>query len=355
MAKETIVTAIDTSTGKAGKSVTLKPGQNDEDLDVLPSEEEVTVKESKKEVKKDELDLEIVDDTPEADRGRKPLKKEAIVPAKEEIEQYDEKVQERINKLTHGYHDERRAKEAAARERDEAVKLAKTLYQETQRLKKAGAVSETNAIKEMKEKAAAQLEAAKKALKEAYAEEDVEKIAAAQEAISQATINREIAARTKVPDEVKEVSVEELDKQVDSRVQSKSQAEQAPPEDPRAKEWTEKNSKWFGENRMMTSFALGVHQDLIEKGVHPIRDADKYYSRINSLMREKFPEYEWGDETKPSARKSEPKSATVVAPVQRTTKGTKVTLTTSQVALARRLGLTPEQYARELVKQMETQ
>lgn len=351
MARETIVTPID-SDGGVGKSVNLKPGQDDADIDVLPNEEEVLVKDKKEAKKEPEFDIEVVDDTPKADQGKKALKKD-VTPAKEEIEKYNEEVQERINKLTHGYHDERRAKEAATRERDEAVKLAKNLLHETQKLKKNGAVQQINIIKEMKEKATAQLEAARKAFKEAYAENDPEKIAAAQEAISQATINREIAARTQEPDKVNDVSDEDLDKHVDTHVQRTQKQAEAPAEDPKAKDWTEKNSKWFGEDRMMTSFALGVHQDLIEKGVHPIRDADKYYGRINSLMREKFPEYEWGGEAKPSVRKTEPKSATVVAPVQRTAKGTKVTLTTSQVSLAKRLGLTPEQYARELVKQQE--
>lgn len=352
MAKEEIVTRIGAD-GTVGRSINLKDGK-EEDLDVLPNEEDVIVKDEKKVAKKEsDLDIEVVDDTPERDRGKKPLKKDAT-PPKEEIEKYNEEVQERINKLTHGYHDERRAKETASRERDEAVKLAKNLYQETQRLKKAGAEETSLKIKEMKEKASAQLDAAKRSYKEAYDANDPEKIAAAQEAISQATINREIAARTKEPDQVKDVSDEDLDKQVDAHVQrNQKQAEQQPVEDPRAAEWTKKNSKWFGEDRMMTSFALGVHQDLIEKGVHPVKDAEKYYGRINSLMREKFPEFEWGDETKPSVRRTEPKSATVVAPVQRTAKGTKVTLTTTQVALAKRLGLTPEQYARELVKSME--
>lgn len=345
MAKEAIVTAIDTDTGKSGKSVSVQ-GDAPEDVNLLPNEEEIVVKKDDK--KEPELDIQIVDDTPTGDRGRKPLAKKPDL-ADQEIEEYSETVKKRINELRHGFHDERRAKEAAFREREEAVRVAKDLHNRLKEQEKKHAEEQVLFVKNLKEKAEVELAAAKKAFEKAYDKGDGAEIAAAQEAISQATINREIALRTKVP----EIPIEKtVDREQKESFNSQQQQTHRPQVDPKAEQWVKKNP-WFMQDEEMTSFAYGVHEKLVKAGVHPVEDADEYYERINVRMREKFPEYEWGDERKPQ-RKQESKTATVVAPVQRTNKGTKVTLTTTQVALAKRLGLKPEEYARELLKTMES-
>ena len=122
------------------------------------------------------------------------------------------------------------------------------------------------------------------------------------------------------------------------------QDESAPPPDAKARAWKEKND-WFGSDDEKTSFALGVHQKLVKSGVEP--SSDEYYSKLNKRIAEVFPDKEKVEDV------YDQRTSTVVAPVQRSPKSRKVVLTQTQVSLARRLGITPEQYARELVKTQE--
>ena len=98
----------------------------------FPDEKEAKGKET--ESKSDEFEIEIEDDTPEPDRGRKPMKEPVDEPTEDELASYDEKVQQRIKKFTRGYHDERRAKEEALREREAAESLAKQLWEQNRKL-----------------------------------------------------------------------------------------------------------------------------------------------------------------------------------------------------------------------------
>jgi hypothetical protein len=117
--------------------------------------------------------------------------------------------------------------------------------------------------------------------------------------------------------------------------------------DDKALAWQAKNS-WFGKDQEMTSLALGLHEKLVSTGVDPM--SDRYYRRIDETMQKRFPEY-FGEsddslEDKPAQRKP----STVVAPATRSTAPKKVRLTKTQLALAKKFKLTPEQYARELIK-----
>lgn len=297
--------------------------------------------ESASPVEEDDIDVEIVDDTPPEDRGRKPLPEEKLKELEEDsdVEEYSEKVKRRINEMRKAWHDERRAREAAQRERDEAARIAQMAYQERQLYLQQLQQGETWALEQAKRRAELEVEAAKAAYRAAYESGDTDKVVEAQAALNQAMYqHQQVSGLTP---RYQHVPVQKPETMVNSQQGQPTQQYRAPEPDPRAREWNEAN-KWFGEDDEMTSFALGVHQKLVREGVDP--RSDEYYERIDARMREVFPD-------KFGIKKRQP--STVVAPVGRSPKGKKVVLTQTQVALAKRLGITPEQYARELVKQME--
>ena len=273
----------------------------------------------------DETEIEIVDDTPEEDRGRKPIDVED--PSEDEISQYGEKVQRRMKELTHARHDERREKEAALREREEALKIAQKLLEENKTLRQNVHTNQTALASTIKAKAESALEMARKKLKEAHEAYDNDAIVAAQEELTEAKYNYE---RVK---NFKPAPLQEPKEEVYT-----SETPQAPKPDEKALRWQEKNP-WFQSDLEMTNLAYAVHEKLVRNGVDP--RSDEYYERIDTRMREVFPEY-FGKKAKP---------ATVVAPVTRTTAGKKVvSLTKTQIALAKKLGLTNKQYAEEVLK-----
>jgi hypothetical protein len=126
---------------------------------------------------------------------------------------------------------------------------------------------------------------------------------------------------------------------------------QQPAFDSKAEAWKQKNT-WFGVNKGMTAFALGLHEELVESGVDP--RSDDYYTRVDQTMRKRFSDY-FGDVAEQTVDREEKpvqrtKPANVVAPVSRSTAPRQVRLTPTQVAIAKKLGLSNEQYARELFK-----
>tara|TARA_X000001388_G_C2228755_1_gene122254 strand:+ start:1478 stop:2473 length:996 start_codon:yes stop_codon:yes gene_type:complete len=276
-----------------------------------------------------DLDIEVVDDTPKADQGREASEPPEEV-TDEELEGYSSKVKKRINKIQKGYHDERRAKEAAAREREEAIRVAQQLAEENRALK--GDVNKNRAalLEQAKRQSAIEMLQAKAAYKKAYDEGDSEKVMDAQEKLTNASMKAE---------KVKNFKVEPLQEDQPS-VTIPDNYTQAPV-DQRAEEWASRNP-WFQQDHEMTSLAMGVHEKLLSEGVNPT--SDTYYEKIDSRMREIFP-----DEFEDAPKK---KRANVVAPATRSTAPKKVTLTQTQVRLAKRLGLTNEQYARQLVEDM---
>ena len=302
----------------------------------FPDEVENKNDEIEVETEESDIELEVIDDTPPEDRGRKPLDREVADPSDEEIAEYSDKVQKRMKELTHARHDERRAKEAALREREEAARLAQQLFEENKRLKdqyNAGSASYQEVVQS---KAEMELQMARQKLKEAQESYDTDQIIAAQEELAAARYRLEYA-KTFKPSAL-QTQNEEVYNQPTPQAQPAPQVSLSD-EDIR---WQTRNP-WFGQDDEMTALAYAVHKKLVESGVKA--GTSNYYERVDARMREVFPDY-FGE-----TRKQEPKRpATVVAAPTRTAGKKKVSLTKSQEAIARRLGLTNEQYAREVLK-----
>ena len=282
----------------------------------------------------DKPEIEVVDDTPEEDRGRKPAGPPEEV-SEEELASYDEKVQKRIKKFTRGYHDERRAKEQATREREAAEALARQALEENRQLKAQLTEGSKEYITQAQRLAEVDLMAAQRKYQEAFESNDAETMAKAQAEISTAAYKAERAKELK-PLHLPEKEV---------------QTQQTSTVDPKTATWKEKNP-WFGPNRSMTAYALGLHQELMGKGY--VAGSDAYFSEIDSTMQKRFPEQFGSQEPEPRdtpARASKP--ATVVAPAARSTPPTRIRLTASEVAVAKRLGVPLELYAKQKAAQMK--
>jgi len=279
-----------------------------------------------------DIELEVVDDTPEEDRGRRPLGREVEDPSDEEVAEYSDKVQKRMKELTHARHDERRAKDAAIREREEAARVAQQLFEENKKLREsynAGAQQYTEVVAS---RAEMELQVARQKMREAQESYDTDSIITAQEELAAARYRFE-QAKSFTPrplqNNEQELYVQPTPQQSPVQVDAK------------AAQWQAKNA-WFGADDEMTSLALAVHKKLVEARIDP--RSGEYYERIDARMREVFPDY-FGE-----TRREPKRPANVVAAPTRTSGRKKVTLTKSQEALARRLNLTNEQYAKEVLK-----
>lgn len=293
--------------------------------------------------KPEEADIEIVDDTPEEDRGRKPLAKPVVDPTDDELQEYSEKVKSRIKELTHARHDERRAKEALLREKEETIRLAQNVLEENKKLKERLSKGESTFVSQAQRLAEVEVEKAKAALKAAHEAGDTEAFVEAQAALNKAIY---------VQERVKAIKPTPLQKETESDNVQIQQAQQPPvPQvDQKALAWRERNS-WFGDDDEMTSFALGLHNKLVKAGYDT--KSQEYYDAIDNRMKQVFP-----DHFKPVERTDEPparKPATVVAPSNRSTSATKIRLTQSQVNIAKRLGVPLELYAKKVAEQMRDQ
>jgi len=285
----------------------------------------------------DEVELEIVDDTPEADRGRQPLPESVkkTLDADDDVEEYSDKVKQRIAQMKKAWHDERRAKEAALREREEAVRIVQQAYAERQQYARTLEENEAWAMSHAKARAAAELAAAKREYRDAYESGDTDRIIEAQATLQRANSTLDqINGYTPPKRQAQPEPAPALQPE-----QKQVYRQPEPVVDDRVKQWAEKN-RWFMQDPEMTNFALGVHQKLVQEGVSP--QTEEYYEHIDARMRQVFP-----DRFKQAASRQ---PSTVVAPVGRSPRGKKVVLTKSQVAIAKTLGITPEQYAKELVR-----
>lgn len=303
-------------------------------------EEKQAKKQEKKasEVDDDDVELEVVDDTPKADRGRKPSEPPADV-TDEELSEYSDKVRNRIQHFSKGYHDERREKEKALRERQELERVAQQLVEENKKLKGTVNKNQEALLEQAKRASASELEQAKRAYKAAYESGDADAVVTAQENLTAAKMRAERVANFKVP-ALQEESI---------AVQNEQPAP-APAVDPKVTSWAESNS-WFGSDDEMTSFALGLHNKLVKQGIDP--RSDDYYEKIDSRMRQVFPDY-FGEAEEEVVRPKQ-KKANVVAPATRSTAPKKIRLTKTQLSIAKRLGLTPQQYAAQVAKDMRNQ
>ena len=318
----------------------MKNRQIEEEVDIEVEDE--PKQKAKKVEEEDDFELEIVDDTPPQDRNRKPLPDEVKAELEQdETEEYSAKVKQRIDQLKKAWHDERRAKEEAAREREAAAIYAQQLQAERDRLRGELSQGENWALQQAKERAKLQLEAATRAYRDAYEQGDSEAIAAAQQNLTRATYQADqvnlMAPRYAAP---QNNALQQQTTQVYNQVQQPRVRAPEPPAKDR--EWGDRN-KWFGTDDEMTSFALGVHQKLVKDGYVP--GTDDYYEYVDARMREVFP-----DKFEDAPKKEKRRPSTVVASAGRTPKGKKVVLTQSQVAMAKKLGITPEAYAREVMK-----
>jgi hypothetical protein len=295
----------------------------------------------------DRIEIEIDDDTPEQDRGVKPMPKEIVQKLEEdELDKYSAEAKEKLAQLKKVWHDERREKEAAMREQQEAVRVAQRLLDENKKLKQAYSTGEKTYIETVQNATELELEVAKRSYKEALETGDSDRIVEAQAKLNSAAIKS---------DKVKNFQPTALQEE-ENEVQIPQLQERPVTPDAKTQEWTEKNA-WFGPKKSMTAYALGLHEELIDEYGKTFVGTDQYFQRIDKEMRKVFSEYfdtlepqtkvEVEEESKPS-QKSKP--STVVAPATRSTSSKQIRLKPSQIALARKLGLSPEQYARELLK-----
>lgn len=290
-----------------------------------------------------EVELEVIDDTPEEDRGRTPSEPPKDV-TDDELKDYSEKVQQRIKHFSKGYHDERRAKEQALREREALEEYTRQLMAENEQLKGNYQQSQTVLINQAKQTVEGQLNLAKRQYREAYESGDPDAIIEAQTALNDAQIRMDRLNSYRAPAQNKEGKETSLQEQSDVVQQEQRTPAPQVQRDEKAEKWREDNP-WFGSDDEMTAFALGLHNKLLNEGVDP--RSDTYYERVNSRMRQVFPDqFDDGIDEKPEPQDT--KQAQVVAPVTRSTAPKKVVLTRSQLAIAKRLGITPEQYAKQV-------
>ena len=322
--------------------------QDDFEFEVEGVEAQETEKVKEKEAKgKPEVDIEIEDDTPPEDRGREPLPQELVQELEaDELEDYSEKVKTRLKQMKKVWHDERREKERALREQQEAVTLAQRIIEENKTLKQKLSTGEMSFLDTAKNAANLELEVAKRAYREAHDVGDSEKIVEAQEKLTAASYKLQKLNDYRPTLQNENNAVE---------IQPKEQVE-VPRPDQKTLAWQERNT-WFGRDEEMTSLALGLHQKLEKQYGRQYVGTDEYWQNVDKTMRRRFPDYFGEEETtngggKPVTR-TETKPATVVAPASRSTSSKKIVLKQSQLALAKKLGLTPEQYAREYAKTLE--
>jgi hypothetical protein len=295
----------------------------------FPDEEVV----NNKETAGTEVEIEIVDDTPEEDRNRRPMKEAPVDVSDEELEQYSDSVKKRIQHFTKGYHEERRSKEAAVREREEAVNLAQNLVEENKRLQGSLGQGQAALLDQAKKVIAGEVDEAKRQLKIAHEAFDTDGIVEAQDALTNAKIKADRVNNFKLP------PVQEP-----KNVVQPQQAAAAPQIDTKARAWQDENP-WFGSDDEMTAVALTVHKKLVEGKIDPT--SDEYYEKINSRVRQLFPD------AFPSGKTA--KRSTVVASATRSTAPRKIVLTQSQVNIAKRLGVPLEAYAKQVAADLRKQ
>jgi hypothetical protein len=291
-----------------------------------------------------EVEIEVEDDTPEADRGRKaaPPPKEVT---NEELENYSDKVKNRIKHFSKGYHDERRAKEEAQREREALETYTKNLMAENKKLKGTVDQSHNTLIESAKKQVNGEMALAQRQYKEAYESGETDKILEAQTALNTAQIRMERVNGLK-PKQIQPLQPQE------TPVQTQVEAPQPQVQrDEKAEAWRD-NNPWFGSDDEMTAFALGLHNKLTKEGVDP--KTDTYYEKINTRMQQVFPDqFDDGIEDEPES--TQRKSSNVVAPATRSTAPKKIRLTQSQIAIAKKLGVPLETYAKQAAELLRKQ
>ena len=321
----------------------------DKDEFKFPDEVEINTEAKGKPLEEGEIDIEIEDDTPPEDRGQKPMPEEKVkeleaATDEEEAELAPRDQKERLQQYKKVWNDERRAKESAQREQQEAIELARKVLDENKKLKAQYSAGEKTYIETVQSHTDTQVAMAKREYKEALESGDADRVVDAQSKLSEATYAAQQAKQfkpTALQEDENEVKIQQVEQQR-PRIDAKTQS------------WLDENP-WYGTKKAMSNLAVGVHEELVDEYGKDIVGTDQYYKRIDQTMRKRFPENfseevetQTGDD-KPNSR-TESRSLSVVAPATRSTASKRIVLKTSQMAIAKRLGLTPEQYAREVQK-----
>lgn len=294
-----------------------------------------------------EIEIEVQDDTPPQDKGRAPLATPPAEPTDEELANYSEGVRNRINQLTHARHDERRAREQLQREHEHLAGLARRALEENERLKQYVKQGETQFVTLSTSAAEAKVAAAREKLVKAQTDFDAEGTAVAMEELADAKAE---LARAK--------SFQPM------QLQESPAGDTLPPSDPpkpqihpKTAAWKARNT-WFGhpDHVDASSFAMGLHKKLVDSGVDP--RTDEYFEKLDAEMARRFPELQpaKSGQQREEPAKTSAAAASGAAPVSRssnTPNGGKarVVLTQSELALCKTLGLTPQQYAAEKLKE----
>ena len=298
----------------------------------------------------DTINIEIEDDTPPEDRNKEPMPVEKVralesATDEEEAELAPRDQKERLQQYKKVWNDERRAKEAAQREQQEAIELARRVLDENKKLKAQYSAGEKTYIETVQSQTETQVAMAKREYKEALESGDADRVVEAQAKLSEATYAAQQAKQfrpTALQEDQNEVQIQQVE-------------QQRPRIDAKTQDWLDENP-WYGTKKAMSNFAVGIHEELVDEYGKDIVGTDQYYKRIDQTMRKKFPEYFELDgddstvETKENQTSQRTKPSTVVAPATRSTSSKQVRLKASQMALIKKLGLSPEQYSREVLK-----
>ena len=280
----------------------------------------------------EQIIVDVEDNTPPQDRNKEPMDERVKADLyNDELEDYSTKVKKKLIQMKRLAHEERREKDNAIREQQEAITFAQKVLQENQRLKSNLNNSEKNVLMSVQKAVSMEMDAAKRAYREAYDSGDTDKVMEAQERLTQATLKTEKVKNFRPP------ALQERE----TPVQMQSQPAPQFRPDPSAQAWQQEN-QWFGEDEEMTSLALGLHERLKREGV--VVSSQDYYRKIDATIRRRFPEKfeeEAEQNERPAARRS-----SVVAPATRSTAPKRVRLNPSELSLAKKLNLTPEQYAK---------
>jgi hypothetical protein len=298
----------------------------------------------------DTINIEIEDDTPPEDRNQTPMPEDKVKELEAATDEEEENMphrsqKERLQQYKKVWNDERRAKEDAQREQQAALDLAKRVLEENKRLKAQYSAGEKTYIETVQSQTETQVSMAKREYKEALESGDADRIVEAQSNLNEASYKAQQAKQfrpTALQEDENEVQIQQVEQQR-TRVDAKTQS------------WLDENP-WYGTKKAMSNFAVGVHEELVDEYGKDIVGTDQYYKRIDQTMRKKFPEYFELDgddstvEPKENQTSQRTKPSTVVAPATRSTSSKQVRLKTSQMALIKKLGLSPEQYSREVLK-----
>lgn len=306
----------------------------------------------------DQVQIEIEDDGPQDEHaGKPPIKKRINEVTDEELDHYGKQANRRIKKFSKGYNDERRAREQAEREREAAENYAKQVIEENKRLKEQLSTGSKAFIETSKSAAEAELSAAKERYKKAYEAADSDAIVEAQEEIAKATVKLDRA------DTMKPIEHEEKEWTPPAKAE-----QERPPVPRRTQAWLEANNDWFGSDEEMTMAAMGLDKKLQKEYGADYVGSKEYFETIDRTMRKRFPEFfeeedsqSHEDDEPPPRKRAEPadedepprrayKPASVVAPASRSTPPNRVRLKASEAAIARRLGVPIELYAKQVAQ-----